>query len=30
MFSTFFGGHDATWAPSTDQRIDFQSFKITA
>jgi hypothetical protein len=29
MFSTFFGGHDATWAPSTAQRIDFRSFRIT-
>ena len=29
MFSTFFGGHDATWAPSTDQHIDYRSFRIT-
>ena len=29
MFSTFFGGHDSTWAPSTDQRIDFSSFRLT-
>lgn len=26
MFSTFFGGHDSTWAPSADMHIDFQSF----
>lgn len=29
-FSTFFGGSDATWAPSSDQTIDFDDFVITA
>jgi hypothetical protein len=27
-FSTFFGGSDPSWAPSTDQRIDFDDFLI--
>jgi hypothetical protein len=25
-FSTFFGGADASWAPSRDEHIDFDSF----
>ena len=29
MFSTFFGGHDATWAPSSMQHIDFANFRLT-
>jgi hypothetical protein len=29
-FSTFFGGGDATWAPSADQTVDFDDFVITA
>ncbi len=28
MFSTFFGGHDSTWAPSSPQRIDFATFQL--
>jgi hypothetical protein len=28
MFSTFYGGHDSTWAPTADQHIDFASFTI--
>ena len=28
MFSTFFGGHDSTWAPSTTQHIDFAAFRL--
>ena len=27
IFSTFFGGHDSTWAPTTAQRIDFAAFQ---
>jgi polysaccharide lyase-like protein len=29
MFSTFFGGHDSSWAPSSLQHIDFSSFTIS-
>jgi hypothetical protein len=29
MFSTFFGGHDSSWAPSSLQHIDFSSFSIS-
>jgi hypothetical protein len=29
MFCTFFGGHDATWAPATTQRADFAAFRLT-
>lgn len=29
MFSTFFGGHDSTWAPTADQTIDFANFSLT-
>jgi hypothetical protein len=29
MFSTFFGGHDSTWAPTTAQRIDFTAFRLS-
>ena len=29
MFSTFFGGHDSTWAPSSTQHIDFASFRLS-
>lgn len=28
-FSTFFGGNNSTWAPSTDQRIFFDNFVIS-
>ena len=28
-FSTFFGGNDASWAPSTDQTINFDNFVIS-
>jgi len=27
-FSTFFGGGDASWAPTAEQRIDFDDFVI--
>jgi hypothetical protein len=27
-FSTFFGGGDASWAPASDQRIDFDDFVV--
>jgi hypothetical protein len=30
MFSTFYGGHDSTWAPTANERIDFASFRGTA
>ncbi len=26
FFSTFFGGHDASWAPTTAQHVDFTAF----
>jgi hypothetical protein len=29
MFTTFYGGHDATWAPTTDQRFDFTGFGVS-
>jgi polysaccharide lyase-like protein len=29
MFSTFFGGHDSSWAPTALQRIDFATFRLT-
>jgi hypothetical protein len=28
MFTTFFGGHDSSWAPSTTQYIDFAGFSV--
>jgi hypothetical protein len=28
MFSSFFGGHDSTWAPTADQHIDFAGFQL--
>ena len=28
-FSTFFGGSDASWAPSTEQTIDFDDFVVS-
>jgi len=28
-FSTFFGGSDATWAPSTDQVVDYDDFVVS-
>src|ERR1700730_4471493 len=28
MFTTFFGGHDSTWAPTADMSIDFASFHV--
>ncbi|TAN33902.1 hypothetical protein EPN29_04525 [bacterium] len=30
MFSTFYGGHDSTWAPTTVQHFDFAAFHVTA
>jgi hypothetical protein len=30
FFSTFYGGHDSTWAPSQDQHADFACFSMTA
>jgi len=29
MFSTFFGGHDSSWAPPTTTTIDFAKFSVT-
>lgn len=29
MFSTFYGGHDSTWAPTAPQRFDFTGFHVT-
>jgi hypothetical protein len=29
MFSTFYGGHDSTWAPTANEHIDFASFHVT-
>lgn len=28
-FSTFFGGNDASWAPSTDQTMHFDNFRLS-
>lgn len=28
MFSTFFGGHDSSWAPTSVQTIDFADFQV--
>jgi hypothetical protein len=28
-FSTFFGGHDSSWAPRTDQSADFAGFVVS-
>ncbi len=28
-FSTFFGGNDASWAPATDQKMNFDNFVIS-
>ena len=28
-FSTFFGGNDASWAPSTDQVMNFDNFVLS-
>jgi hypothetical protein len=30
MFSTFYGGHDSSWAPTAPQRFDFAAFLVTA
>ncbi len=30
LFSTFFGGHDPTWAPQTDQTADFAHFTVAS
>ena len=27
FFSTFYGGHDKSWSPTTDQQLDFTGFK---
>jgi hypothetical protein len=29
MFSTFYGGHDSTWAPTTTTTLDFANFRLT-
>ncbi len=29
MFSTFYGGHDSSWAPTADQHLDFAEFHLT-
>jgi hypothetical protein len=29
-FSTFYGGSDATWAPPTDQELEFRDFVLQA
>ncbi len=29
LFSTFFGGHDGTWAPASLQTADFAQFRVT-
>jgi hypothetical protein len=29
MFSTFYGGHDSTWAPTATEHIDFSTFQLT-
>jgi hypothetical protein len=30
FFSTFFGGHDSSWAPSADQSIGFKDFSVSS
>jgi hypothetical protein len=30
LFSTFYGGHDSSWAPTTNQHLDFANFRIAA
>jgi hypothetical protein len=30
LFSTFYGGHDSSWAPTSDQHLDFAAFRIAA
>jgi hypothetical protein len=29
FFSTFYGGADPSWAPSTDQHADFAGFAVS-
>lgn len=29
FFSTFYGGHDSTWAPTADEHIDFANFRVS-
>jgi hypothetical protein len=29
MFSTFYGGHDSSWAPTATEHIDFASFRLS-
>lgn len=29
MFTTFYGGHDSSWAPSVTEHIDFANFKLS-
>jgi hypothetical protein len=29
MFTTFFGGNDSAWAPTTVQHIDFSDFSAS-
>jgi hypothetical protein len=29
FFSTFYGGHDRTWAPTANESIDFSSFSVS-
>jgi hypothetical protein len=30
IFSTFYGGHDSSWAPSADEHIDFAAFHLVS
>jgi hypothetical protein len=30
FFSTFYGGHDTTWSPTTNQTLDFSNFSVSA
>src|SRR5260370_24836247 len=29
FFSTFYGGHDSSWAPAADQSVSFQNFSVS-
>jgi hypothetical protein len=29
MFSTFYGGHDSSWAPTVTEHIDFATFRVS-
>jgi hypothetical protein len=28
FFSTFYGGHDTTWSPTTNETVDFTGFSV--